>query len=156
TRNAFQKAIIEIQEKLTLEDLGIIDDMFLGPEIKKIISRHFPVTLLSKFIIDTNKIRELEETCKYRKLGISKNALILLKKIIAIRLSPGLQDKDEKTQIKFYNTEISKMNNTITFPFLYPEVLTICQKVIGAPVDITYEALWKGASESIKLLREER
>ncbi|MHA1974292.1 MAG: hypothetical protein ACTSW1_14935 [Candidatus Hodarchaeales archaeon] len=154
TRKAFQNAIIEIQEKLPLDDLGIIDDMFLGPEIKKIISRHFPVVLLSKFVIDVNRLRELEERLQYRKYGLSKHSINLLKRIVSIRASPSLGEKDPKTQIKFFWTEISNRKIAPEFTFIYPEVITIASKILGASVDTIYEAIWKGASESTKILRE--
>ncbi len=154
-RNIASKIIREIEEKLPLKDLGIIDDSLLKPQIKRIINSHLPLTLLTPFSIDPAKIKFYEAKIKAHETSpISMKALNLLKRIIVTRTSPNLLKSENKTQLTFYDKNLANLQILMGVEFLYSEVIVICKKALNASEELMYEALWIGASPLVNLLHE--
>ncbi|MFX0087788.1 MAG: hypothetical protein ACFFAU_19205, partial [Candidatus Hodarchaeota archaeon] len=151
-RELFYKAISEVEENIPLEDLGIIDENLIGPQVLAIIQKSLPIALLGHFILDVNRIIQLDRIMKDNKeSGKSLKAINALKQLVMIK-TLHLTKKDVKIKLNSFNTLMTENNIRYTDKLIFSEAHSIMEQILKIPSENIFEALWLGCSPKIRII----
>ncbi|MHA1978002.1 MAG: hypothetical protein ACW98I_13935 [Candidatus Hodarchaeales archaeon] len=153
-RTAFVKIIRELEQKLRLGELGIIDEAILGPQVRKIISIHLPINLLQPFKIDLQKIKYYDQilTKGVEDSPISREALDALKILTITTFSRQSSTKKTKSLLKLCDEYIVMSTQRFTGVTFYTSARAIISKFIKFPIELEYELFWTAVDEKVKIL----
>ena len=142
-----------LEEKIIINDFGIIDEALIAPVVTDIISQYFPIYLLSDFKINCPRIKEIEnETALGRKINISESTLNSLKRLSIIKSNIDIRRTNDRAQIRLFDEQLNNNQRIESYPLLYDEALNILEKVLKLSEKEIFEALWKGCHPSLKLV----
>ena len=153
-RETFLLTIKDMQAKLPIHDLGVINEEILAPNIQRIINRHLPIDLLKPFKINYGRITYFDNMLKknIKESPISRNALNVLKLLaVAVSIS-STQKKKKKTLLNIYDTKIANQTQRFSGNLLFLDALNMLQKLEGINLGDIYEAFWMGIDENVKIL----
>jgi hypothetical protein len=154
-RHSFIDIIKDLEQKMSIDELGVIDESFLGPQIHKIVKTHLPVDLLRPVKIDLQKIKHFDQLIakSESKSLITKDALDALKILVAT-ISSG-QTSSKLALLKHCDEYIISSTQRFTSPFIYHDAKNLISQVIDFPVKLQYETFWLGMDERVKILISE-
>ncbi len=151
-KTTFRKIILLLEEKITLNQLGVIDESLITPVVMEIIQQFFPINLLSPFKVNINRLIDIEKEIELGKMkSLSKSSLNALKRLITIKFSHEARSIKENDQIDLYNTLLKAGRFNEEVPFLYNEALELLKKVLKIRCEEIYEILWLGSLPSMNL-----
>jgi hypothetical protein len=153
-RTTFINIIREMEQKLRLDQLGVVDEEIIGPQVLKIIRTFLPVDLLRPFKIDLQKIRHFDQilTKGVENSPISRMALNALKLLIMTTFSTEIPTKKAKSLLKLSDEYINRIPERFTGVTIYTNAKTMISKFIDFPIELEYEVFWTGTDEKVKIL----
>ena len=153
-RTAFINIIRELEQKLRINEMGIIDNDLLGPQVHKILSLNLPVNLLRPFKIDLQKIKYYDQilTKGKEKSPISREALDALKILAITTFSSQTLTKNTKSLLKLCDEHIQMSSQRYTGVTMYNNARIMISKFIDFPIELEYEVFWKGTVQKVNIL----
>ncbi len=155
TKEAFSRAIEDIEKRVSIQDLGIVDERVYGPQVEAILHQYFPLTLLEPFVIDALKLKVLDEGIKRGRsdVPLSSAGISSLKRLVVSHiLSKGKEAQFDK----IFNETIKKGTLLESRMLLYNDARNIMTKLLKIPPEQIYEALWIGCSPDVKIIIPQR
>jgi hypothetical protein len=153
-KSAFISIARGLEEKIVLDELGVVDENFVAPIAKKVISQHFPLALLFPFQIDLQKLNVVEEKIK-QGAPISKNisisALNALKRLVIIKSNLDVSINDPQAQINLFDKSLAQNKLQNIPPLILNEALDIF-KILKVSTKVIYKALWLGTDPTINIV----
>ena len=148
----FSNIIGDLEISVKLDDL--IDEKIIRPKAEYVLRKFFPLTLLSTFVIDPNRLKFVEvEIKKKRGPKISQEALLALKQLALIRsglMTNFRTSPQERGKMfdKFLKTgelgEIGIIHYDVAYNML--------ERTLELPIEIVLEALWTGSNAEVSIL----
>ena len=148
------KAIFKVmEEKVFVNEFGVVDEGFITPVIEEIIANHFPVSLLSPFRINFPRIKQLDSEIRRGKIRVvSRTSLNALKRLTVVKYTTEGKSLSMQEQLKQFETFSNQNQYSEMIPILYNEALDILQNVLKIGLNEIYEALWNGSSKILNLI----
>ncbi|MFX1514890.1 MAG: hypothetical protein ACFFC6_01140, partial [Promethearchaeota archaeon] len=155
TREAFSNIIEELEKTVHIQDLGIVDERIYGPQVEAVLQKYFPLTLLEPFVIDTLKIRNLDEGLKRGRtdIPISRAGLNSLKSLVVAHTLPERAGQHPE---KIFNEAVDQGLLLESRMLLYNDAKNILSKLLKIPPELIYEALWSGCSPRVRVIIPQR
>jgi hypothetical protein len=148
----FRNIIGDLESSLKLDDL--IDEKTVRPRAEHVMRKFFPLTLLSTFVIDPNRLKFVENESKKKKgKKLSQEAILSLKRLSLIRsgamrnlkASPEDQGKEfDKLHKKGQLGEIGILH--------YDVAMNMLERTLNIPIETVLEALWEGSSSEFLVI----
>jgi hypothetical protein len=154
-KSAFIAIARNLEEKITLDELGVVDETLIEPVAKKVIKQHFPITLLSPFHIDCQRVRLIEEKLKRGdpiSKSISRSSLNALKRLVIVKSNLDVSINDPQAQINIFDKSLAQNKLQDVPPIILNEALDIFKKILKVNTKVIYKALWIGSSPKINLV----
>jgi len=151
-KTTFTKIIRLLEEKITMNQLGVIDEALITPLVGEIIHGLFPINLLSPFKVNIDRLVNVEKEIELgKKKTLSRSSLNALKRMMTIKFSLDARSKKAKEQIELYKTLLESGRFIEEVPFLYNEALDLLKKVLKIRSEDIYEILWLGSFPTMNL-----
>ncbi|MFX1508092.1 MAG: hypothetical protein ACFFDC_18560, partial [Promethearchaeota archaeon] len=153
-KSAFISIAREFEEKIILNELGVVDEDFVGPIAEKVISHRFPLALLSPFQIDVQKLKLIEEKLKQGdpiSKDISRSSLNALKRLVIIKSNLDVNINDPQAQINLFDKSLAQNKLHNIPPLILNEALDIF-RILKVKTKVVYKALWLGSNPAIKIV----
>ncbi len=153
-RTTFIKIIQDLEQNLKLDDLGIVDEAIMSPQVLRIIRHYLPIDLLKPFKIDLQKVRYFDQllTKGEDKSPISRVALNALKILIVTTFSRHSTTKKVKSLLKLCDEYITQTSQRFTGVTIYTNAKAMISKFTRIPIELEYELFWEGIDEKVKIL----
>lgn len=153
-RSAFTKVIKDIETNILIADLGFVDGTLIKPQIKAIMMKHIPLTLLSPFTIDTSKLRSFDEKLRsgVTTVPISRSGINALKRLVISRTEVRSNGRDPPAEIKLFDELVKRNELKSAGRLIFYEAEQIMTKILKIPPKQIYEALWVGSSPKVKII----
>ncbi|MFX0208699.1 MAG: hypothetical protein ACFFDT_22145, partial [Candidatus Hodarchaeota archaeon] len=154
TREALYKVIKDLEEYISIPNLGIVDESIYGPQTKTILNKYLPITLLQPFIIDTVKLNKFDEELKQgrRPVLISKAGINALKRLVVIQTMPTMKAKNVNEEIKLFDRAMQEGLLKETRKLLFNDAMNIMKNLLKIPSSQIYDALWIGSSPNVEII----
>ncbi|UCG04225.1 MAG: hypothetical protein JSW11_09615, partial [Candidatus Heimdallarchaeota archaeon] len=151
TKKIFSRAIQDLEKNISIQDLGIVDKRFYGPQVESILNKYFPLPLLKPFVIDTFKLKMFDEGLKRGRIDIpiSRAGLNSLKCLVVAHRFP---ERAAHHPEKLFNEAADKGLLSESRMLLYNDAWSILAKLLKIPPEQIYEALWIGCSPDVKII----
>ncbi|UCG04556.1 MAG: DUF2341 domain-containing protein [Candidatus Heimdallarchaeota archaeon] len=143
-----------LEEKISLPELGVVEESFVGPIAQKVFKQHFPLTLLSPFLIDCQRLKEIEQRIKRGdpiSKNISRSSLNALKRLVIIKSNLDVNIEDPQAQINLFDKSLAQNKLRDLPPLILNEALDIF-KILKVKTKVVYKALWVGSSPEVNIL----
>lgn len=154
-KSAFIAIVRNLEEKITLDELGVVDEALIEPVAEKVIKQYFPITLLSPFHIDCQRVRFIEEKLKRGEpinKSISRSSLNALKRLVIVKSNLDVSINDPQAQINIFDKSLAQNKLQDIPPIILNEALDIFKKILKVNTKVIYKALWIGSSPKINLV----
>ncbi len=153
-RTSFVKISSDLERKLQLTDLGIVDEAIMAPQVQNIMRKHLPIDLLRPFQIDLLRVKEIERTLAKNvdKFPISKDALRAIKILVVTAFSRPSSAKSVKSLLKQCDKHISETSQRFTGFTFYSNAKTIISRFVDFPIELEYDTFWNGIDEKVQIL----
>lgn len=149
----FSNIIQDLEANISLR--GFIDENVLGPRCEEIIGKYFPLTLLSKFTIDIDRLKTIDRELRngQSEVSLTANAILALKRLALVRSGAidSLQGSPEK-QGKDFDELVAKNQFPPVGIFHFDIAYSLLEKTLKISLEDIYTALWKGADPMVKLV----
>ncbi|MHA2245664.1 MAG: carboxypeptidase-like regulatory domain-containing protein [Candidatus Hodarchaeales archaeon] len=150
-REAFYKAIKEIEKDIFIPNLGIVDETVFSPQVEAILRKYFPITLLMPFIIDIARLTKFDEELKRGiPTPISRAGINALKRLVVA--TSKMKIKTSQAEIKSFDDAMNKGILKDFKKILYNDAESIMSKLLEIPNNKIYEALWTGSSPEVNII----
>ncbi|MFX1505845.1 MAG: hypothetical protein ACFFDC_07000, partial [Promethearchaeota archaeon] len=155
TKKIFSRAIQDLEKNILIEDLGIVDERFYGPQVESVLNKYFPLTLLKPFVIDTFKLKMFDEGLKRGRVDIpiSRAGLNSLKRLVVAHRFP---ERAAHHPERLFNEAADKGLLSESRMLLYNDAWSILAKLLKTPPEQIYEALWIGCSPNVQIITLKR
>ncbi|MHA2246150.1 MAG: DUF2341 domain-containing protein [Candidatus Hodarchaeales archaeon] len=144
------------EEKITLHELGIVDETLVEPIAEKLIKQHFPITLLSSFHIDCQRLKIIEEGLKRGDStinSISRSSLNALKRLVIVKSNLDVRtNNDPQAQINLFDKSLASNKLRDVPSIILSEALEIYKKILKVDTKVVYKALWIGSSPEVNVV----
>lgn len=153
-KDAFYNAIKELEENVFIPNLGIVDEALYGPQTEAILRKHFPITLLMPFVIDTSKLKKFDEKLKrgLDLMPISRKGINSLKRLVITQTLSKMEAKNPQAEINLFDESMRKGLLKDARKLLFDDAKNIMTKLIKIPPEQIYEALWIGSSPDVEII----
>jgi hypothetical protein len=148
----FKNIIGDLENSLKLDDL--IDEKTIRPKAEHILRKYFPLTLLSTFVIDPNRLVFVEKEIKKQKRPlISQESIIALKQLSLIRsgsmmnLKASAQDQAKEFDKLYKKGQLGEIG-IIHYDVAY----NMLERTLDLPIEIVLESLWVGSSAEVLII----
>lgn len=155
TRDAFYKAIGDLEKNIHIQDVGIVDERVYEPHVELILQKYFPLTLLEPFVIDTIKLQRFDEGIKRGRSDVPLSSPVInsLKRlVVAHTLSKGKESNFDK----IFNEAVKNGSLLESRMLLYNDAKEIMTKLLKIPPQQIYEALWIGSAPDVRVIIPQR
>lgn len=151
-KSSFISIMRNIEEKITLHELGVVNEVLVGSMTEKVVKQHFPVTLLSPFYIDCRRIKYIEERFKrgISISSISRASLNALKRLAIVKANLDASITDPKAQINLFDKSLALLRDTPSITL--SEALDMFTKVLKIDMKVVYKALWIGSRPEVNVV----
>ncbi|MFX0124595.1 MAG: hypothetical protein ACFFAE_13265 [Candidatus Hodarchaeota archaeon] len=155
TKMTFSHAIEDLEKHISIRNLGIVDERAYGPQVEAILNKHFPLTLLEPFVIDTIKLKLLDEGLKRGRIDIpiSRAGINSLKRLVVTHTLP---ERTETDPSKLFDETVEKGLLLESRVLLYNDARNIMKKLLKSSTEQIYEALWIGSSHNVRIIIPQR
>jgi len=153
-KSAFISIARELEEKIILSELGVVEESLVRPIAEKAIRQHFPLALLSPFQIDLQRLKVIEEKMKQGNpisRDISRSSLNALKRLVIIKSNLDVNINDPQTQINLFDKSLAQNKLENIPPLILNEALDIF-KILKVKTKVVYKALWLGSNPEINIV----
>lgn len=147
----FTKIIKILEEKIKLDELGVIEEALLNPIVDKIVRQHFPISLLSSFHINYQQIKRLEENQDFSEF-LSRSTLNMYKRLVVIKSNLNVRINDTQTQINLFEKTLAQNQLQEVIPMTFSEALNFFTKILKVDATKIYKALWIGSTPEVDII----
>ncbi|MFW9779611.1 MAG: hypothetical protein ACFFE8_12205 [Candidatus Heimdallarchaeota archaeon] len=152
-RGIFYKAVRLLEEKIYLEDVGIVDEQLVGPYIRNIIDGLIPLTLLQQFTIDPVRLISVDSQIKEeRATHFSKAAVNALKRLYIFQATSLATINNSISDLNKFDLIVRDKGQRSYNPILYDDAKRAMLNLLKIPPGDVYEALWVGSSAMLKII----
>ncbi|MFW9855300.1 MAG: hypothetical protein ACFFFG_09565 [Candidatus Thorarchaeota archaeon] len=152
-RGIFFKAVRLLEEKIYLEDVGIVDEQLVGPYIRNIIDGLIPLTLLQQFTIDPVRLISIDAQIKEeRAMQFSKAAINALKRLYIFQATSLETSSNGISDLNKFDRIVRDKGQRSYNPILYDDAKRAMLNLLKIPPEDVYEALWVGSTSLLKII----
>ncbi len=152
-RGLFNLAINDLEDNLTLYDIGIVNQRIVGPQVFDILSKYIPLPLLTPFKINLYNLKEQSELFDQRGTAfVSKEVLNALKRFVIVRSRSLIPSSSPSQEIKQFDEALAKNEIDYNTVYLFSDAREIFTKLLHYPPSIIFEALWRTCHSDVKII----
>jgi hypothetical protein len=155
-KSTFTKVARILEDKITLSELGVVDEAFVTPIVEKVVSQHFPIALLSNFHINCQQIKRIEESNQDVPVFLSRSTLNALKRLVIIKSNLDVSSNDTHAQISLFEKALAQNKLQGVNPLIFSEALNIFTKILKINTTEIYKALWLGCTPGVDIIMQIR
>lgn len=153
-REALFKIIKDLEENISIPNLGIVDESLYGPQTATILRKYLPTPLLMPFFIDTEKLKRFDEQLKQglEHIPVSQAGINALKRLVVIQSITKMKAQTIREEIKLFDKAMQDRVLKETRPLLFNDAMNIMTKILKIPSSQIYDALWIGCSPNVEII----